>query len=71
LGCKGQQAVFEPTKGNQVKHFARTGTKNAALIVQTKSNISKSILKIVLRQQLELIGRALTHIRDARSVVCK
>ena len=55
------QAVLKPTKGNQMQHFTRTGSKNAALIVETKPDLSKTILKIVLGQQLELTGVALTH----------
>ena len=61
MGGESLQAVLEPTERNQVKHFARTGTKNAALIVQTKSNMGEAVLKIGLRQQLELIGEALAH----------
>ena len=55
LELKGLQAVLEPTKGDQVKHFAWTGTKDAAPIVHTKSNLCKTIFKVVLRQHFELI----------------
>ena len=44
-----------------MEHFAWAGSKYSALIVETKPNLSESILKIVLGQQLELNGVALTH----------
>jgi hypothetical protein len=44
-----------------VTHFTWTGTKNATLIVQTKSNISKTIPNIVLQLQLQLIDEAHMH----------
>jgi hypothetical protein len=61
LAGESLQAVLEPTETSQVKHFARRGTKNATLIVHTKSNMGKPFLKIGLRQHLELIGEALVH----------
>ena len=39
-----------------MKHFTWTGTKNAAPIVPTKLNLIETILEIVLRQHLELVG---------------
>jgi hypothetical protein len=50
LGREGLQAVLEPAKGNQVKHFTWTGAKNATPIVLTKLNLVKTVPKIVLQQ---------------------
>ena len=58
---KACRQYLNQTKGNQVKHFAWTGSKNAMLIVVTKPNPSETTLKIVLGQQVELTGVALTH----------
>ena len=54
-----RQYLNHPSR-NQVKHFARTGTENARLIVHTKSNLIEAILKIkkVLRQHLKLVSLA-------------
>jgi hypothetical protein len=48
-----------------VEHLTWTGTKNAALIVFTKSNIIKSILEIALLQQLETNSLTISDKFDA------